>query len=311
MISWLQKATTWSLAMSQLPCVTWAIWSDPFQEEFTLLHLQFLRQILQPTLSSHSRGADNDLMLLSKAEIQVRTGILSLSNLHLSWYNFAVMNQSFRCNVLNFRPEPGQSHLVNVSFNATTVRRIGMGTEGEKRISKSSKKRKCTRFSAQKRELWEKVQGSRMAFMLQNASPSTRLWRKFLTLKLSPLIYYLHLLVQGGLWRGCACCRVVWKGRNRAGEGSAASTGNAQTRHWNPDLSDSSAGAVSGPGYHISASASPAAQQQLLYNHWILFLHCITMAPGQRFLEGDASREREPQLWSCSVQVKWNWPGLL
>lgn len=63
--------------------------------------------------------------------------------------------------------------------------------------------------------------------------------------------------------------------------------------------------------YHISASASPAAQQQLLYNHWILFLHCITMAPGQRFLEGDASREREPQLWSCSVQVKWNWPGLL
>lgn len=152
MISWLQKATTWSLAMSQLPCVTRAIWPDPFQEEFTLLHLQFLRQILQPTLSSHSRGADNDLMLLSKAEIQVRTGILSLSNLHLSWYNFAVMNQSFRCNVLNFRPEPGQSRLVNVSFNATTVRRIGMGTEGEKRISKSSKKRKCTRFSAQKRE---------------------------------------------------------------------------------------------------------------------------------------------------------------
>lgn len=54
----LQKGMAWSLAMSQLPCVTWAIWSDPFQEELTPLHLQLLRQILQPTLSSHSRGFD-------------------------------------------------------------------------------------------------------------------------------------------------------------------------------------------------------------------------------------------------------------
>lgn len=146
MLSWLQEATTLSLDMSQLSCVTWAIWSDPFQEEWTLLHLQLLRQILQPTLSSHSRSVENYLMLSSKVEIQVRTGILRLSYLHLKWFNFADMNQSF--NGLNFRPEPGQSHLVNVSFNATTVKRIGRWTDDEKRISKSFRKRKGTRISA-------------------------------------------------------------------------------------------------------------------------------------------------------------------
>lgn len=155
MLSWLQKAMTWSLDMLQLSCVAWATRSDPFQEELTLLHLQFLRQRLQPTLSSHSRSVDNDLMLSSKAEIQVRTGILILSNLHWSGYNFAVMNQSFKCSGLNFRPGPGQSHLVNVPFNATTVRRIGRWTEDKKSISKSFRKRKGTRFSAWKRAVRE------------------------------------------------------------------------------------------------------------------------------------------------------------
>lgn len=51
-----------------------------------------------------------------------------------------------------------------------------------------------------------------------------------------------------------------------------------------------------GRDYQTPASVLPAAQQQLLYNPWIPFFHCITMAPGQIFLEGGASREREAQL---------------
>lgn len=75
--------------------------SDLVQEELTLLRIQPLGQILQPSLSSPSRSVNNDLMLSGKAEIQVRTGVLSLSNLHLSWYNFADTNQSPTLKFLN------------------------------------------------------------------------------------------------------------------------------------------------------------------------------------------------------------------
>lgn len=226
------------------------------------MYLQLPRQILHPTLSSHSRGVDNDLMLSRKAEIQVRTGILSLSNLHLGWYNFADMNQSFKCNGLNFRPESGQSHLVNMSFNATTVRRIGRWTEDEKRISKSFLKRKGTRLSAWKRELWEKAQGSRMAFMLQNTYRGFEgnfwLWN-------FPHLFIIYIVCPGRSVERMCLLRVVWKGRNRAGEGNAVSAGSAQTHHWNPDLPDSSRlplGTVSGPGlsdYTLCIACSTAA----------------------------------------------------
>lgn len=75
--------------------------SDLVQEELTLLRIQPLGQILQPSLSSPSRSVNNDLMLSGKAEIQVRTGVLGLSNLHLSWYNFADTNQSPNLKFLN------------------------------------------------------------------------------------------------------------------------------------------------------------------------------------------------------------------
>jgi len=98
--------------------------------------------------------------------------------------------------------------------------------------------------------------------MLRNISPSIRFRRRFLTLKLSSFIYFLHFFVQAGVLRGCVHSKGVWKRNSRPGEGNAVSAGNGQ--HVIEILTFLTApgfpsALCQGHDYHISACALPAA----------------------------------------------------
>lgn len=108
MLSWLQKATTWSPDMSQLSCVTWAIRSDPFLEELTLLHLQLLRQILQPTPSPHREVLT--MIWCSQVRLKFRWELVSWFSLIYTWVDIILQS---RIRVLSVMDWTSDLNLVN------------------------------------------------------------------------------------------------------------------------------------------------------------------------------------------------------